>query len=383
MNSEAIKITTASSDAWIRLAEDLGKTFADRAGAYDSNCDFVAENYRDLKTANLFSMAIPVQFGGGGADYKTLCDVVRTIGYNCGSTGLAYAMHSHPVMVNVFKALRGDEKGKATVTKVAANELIIAGTGANDWLQSNGTATPVEGGYRINAHKRFVSGGPGADVFVSSAVLAADPQSGEPEQVMHFAIPFSAPGISIQSNWHTLGMRGTGSNDVMMEDVFVPEAAVVVKRPVGQWHPMWDLILPIAMPIIVSCYVGLAEVAVDLAMKAAGGKDFLASEVGQMQNELTIAQLALADMVSRNNNFQFTPEINNSDAILARKTIATTAVKNTVEQAASLVGGPGFFQGHPMERIIRDIRAMHFHPLPEKRQQIFSGRRALGMDTVV
>lgn len=391
MNPEVIPISshsTYSNQAWIEQAQVLAKQFGERAARYDSDCDFVAENYRQLKAQRFFSMAVAEQYGGGGADYPTLCTVVRTLGRQCGSTALAYAMHSHPLVVNLFKALRGDEKGRATVEKVAANELIIAGTGANDWLQSNGTATPVEGGYRVNAHKHFVSGGPGADVFVTSAVIKAEQSrdpvgSVEPDQVMHFSVPFSTKGITIGDNWRTLGMRGTGSNDVLMEDVFVPEAAVVVKRPVGQWHPMWDAILPVALPIIVSSYVGLAEAALEQALKAASGKEFLSAEIGQLENELTVAQLALDDMVARNDNLQFTPSIDNTDAILTRKTIATTAVKNSVDYAASIVGGPGFFQGHPMERIIRDSRAIHFHPLPEKRQQIFSGRRAMGMEALV
>ncbi len=366
---------------WLTLAREIAPAFADRAGDHDADCSFVGENYKDLRQNGFFTMAIPGQFGGGDADYRTLSDVIRELGRHCGSTGLSFAMHSHPVMLNVFKALRGDEKGKATVEKIAANNLVVAGTGANDWLQSSGEALPVEGGYRINAHKRFVSGGPGADVFVTSAVVPATDD--EPEQVIHFSIPFKTPGVEIQSNWRTLGMRGTGSNDVIIQDVFLADAAVAVKRPAGVWHPMWDVIIPIALPLIVSCYVGLAEAAVDLALKAARGKDFLAGDIGELQNDLAVAQLALDDMVRRNNNLQFKPDLANTDVIFARKSIATEAVKNTVEKAASLVGGPGFFQDHPMERIVRDIRAMHFHPLPVKRQQIFSGRRALQLEPVL
>ncbi|MEH6578545.1 MAG: acyl-CoA dehydrogenase family protein [Amphritea sp.] len=383
MSQAILQIKTDSPPDWITQTEVIARDFTERASRHDSNCDFVSANYQQLKQQRFFSLPVPAQFGGGDADYKTLCDVVRIIGRHCGSTGLCYAMHSHPLVVNVFKALRGDEKAKSTIERVSANELIIAGTGANDWLQSNGVATAVEGGYRVTAHKRFVSGGPGANVFVSSAVLDGDAAAGESQQIIHFSVPFTTEGIAIEDNWRTLGMRGTGSNDVIMDNVFVPEAAVVVKRAVGQWHPMWNVILPIAMPIIVSCYVGLAEAAVEQAMKAAAGKDFLAADIGQLCNELTVAQLALDDMVYRNDNLQFTPNIANSDAILSRKSIATAAVKNTVEMAASIVGGPGFFQGHPMERIIRDVRAMHFHPLPEKRQQIFSGRRAMGMNPLV
>jgi len=91
----------------------------------------------------------------------------------------------------------------------------------------------------------------------------------------------------------------------------------------------------------------------------------------------------LADMVRINDNHGFAPTLEAADAILARKAIAADAVKNTVELAAELVGGPGFFQGHAMERIVRDVRAMHFHPLPARRQRVFSGRIALGYDPVV
>ena len=256
---------------------------------------------------------------------------------------------------------------------------MIAGTGANDWLASNGEAVAVDGGYRVNAHKRFVSGGPGADVFVTSAVHDGD----DGPEVLHFAVPMGSDGVEIQGNWNTLGMRGTGSNDILMTDVFVPEAAIVTRRPVGAWHPMWDVIVPTAMPLITSAYVGLAEAAADLAKAAAARKVAeLAPVIGAMGNQLVTARMALADMVRMNANHGFAPGLENTDQIFIRKAIAAEAVKETVELAAELVGGPGFFRGHAMERIVRDVRAMHFHPLPLRRQQLFSGRVALGLDPV-
>jgi alkylation response protein AidB-like acyl-CoA dehydrogenase len=147
---------------------------------------------------------------------------------------------------------------------------------------------------------------------------------------------------------------------------------------------MWNVILPTAMPLIVSAYVGLAESAAEHAINAASNHSAeLAPAVGEMNNFLTTAQLALADMVRLNNNHGFTPSNGLSSDILARKTIAAEAVKATVERAADLVGGPGFFRGNPVERIVRDIRAVHFHPLPVRRQRVFSGRIALDLDPVV
>jgi alkylation response protein AidB-like acyl-CoA dehydrogenase len=68
--------------------------------------------------------------------------------------------------------------------------------------------------------------------------------------------------------------------------------------------------------------------------------------------------------------------------ILIRKTLVASAALKTVELAAEIIGGAGFFKGHPMERIQRDIKACHFHPLPYRRQYQFSGRISLGLDPI-
>ena len=87
-------------------------------------------------------------------------------------------------------------------------------------------------------------------------------------------------------------------------------------------------------------------------------------------------------MIRLNDNHGFAPSIELVSDILARKAIVAEHVKEAVEVAAELVGGPGFYRGHAMERIVRDIRALHYHPLPLRRQQIFSGRMALGFSPV-
>ncbi|MDX1488031.1 MAG: acyl-CoA dehydrogenase family protein, partial [Acidiferrobacterales bacterium] len=298
MNTTVLKLQAENTTRdWVEIARTLGQEFGKRAAGYDQSNKFAADNYRDLHEYRLFSAGIPSELGGGGATYEELCAFIRELGHHCGSTALAFAMHTHPVAVNVYKHLRGDKAATKTLRKLAANELIIAGTGANDWLESSGEAERVEGGYRVNAHKRFVSGAPGAQVFVTS-VSHAGPEGRE---VLHFAIPFSSEGVRLVETWNALGMRATGSHDVVLENVFVPEASIVARRPAGVWHPMWNVILPTALPLIASVYVGLAEAAADLAISAAKHRQAeLAPVVGKMINALTVAQLTLADMVRLN-----------------------------------------------------------------------------------
>ncbi len=176
-------------------------------------------------------------------------------------------------------------------------------------------------------------------------------------------------------------MRATGSNDVILEKVFVPDSAIIVRRPAGEWHPMWNAILPTAMPLIMAAYLGIADAAVELARQTAAKRpDELAPILGEVLNQHTLATITHQDMIRINHNLGFTPSNEIAGDILARKTLVATAVQKTVELAAEIIGGPGFFKGHPMERIQRDIKACHFHPLPFRRQYQLTGRISLGLD---
>jgi alkylation response protein AidB-like acyl-CoA dehydrogenase len=372
-------ITPEVEVSWQQKVTNLGDNLTAGTSDNDVNNRFAIDNYQLLREHGFFKMMIPAELGGGGASYAELSAVIRELGQYCGSTALSFAMHSHPVALNVFKHLRGDEKATAILRKIADNDFVIAGTGANDWLASSGEMTGVDGGYRVSAQKHFVSGSPGAQVFVTSANFDGDDGS----EVLHFAIPFSSEGITQHSNWDTLGMRATGSNDVSLDQVFVPEAAIVARRPAGKWHPMWNVILPTAMPLIMSAYLGLADAALKLAKQAAAKRPGdLAAVLGEMLNQHRLAEIALQDMVSINQNHGFAPANELSSEILIRKTLVADAARKAVELGAEIIGGAAFFKGHPMERIVRDVRACHFHPLPYRRQHQYSGRIELGIDPV-
>ncbi len=378
MSTASLK-QTEDRTRWVSVARDLSERFGERAPEHDASGEFVHENYRDLREAGLFWAGIPAELGGGGATFEETCDVIRTLARGCGSTSLAFAMHAHPVGANVFKHAQGDEGAARTLRRIADEQLVIATTGANDWLSSSGTAERVPGGFRITAHKRFVSGSPGAQLFVTSVHHETE-DGGE---VLHVALPFTHEGVERVDTWDALGMRGTGSHDVILDGIFVPEAAILLRRPAGVWHPVWDVIIPTALPLIASTYVGLAEVAAERAIEAARFRGHeLATVVGEMTNALTIARMGLADMIRANGNHGFTPSMALSSEMLTRKSIVTDAVNATVDLAVELVGGPGFMRGHVVERIARDVRAMHFHPLPKRRQMVLSGRLALGVDPV-
>jgi acyl-CoA dehydrogenase len=104
--------------------------------------------------------------------------------------------------------------------------------------------------------------------------------------------------------------------------------------------------------------------------------------IGEMENLLTTAQLARDDMVRIANDLDIAPTQETANAILIRKTIAANHVIAATEKALEASGGAGFFRKTGLERLLRDVHGAQFHPLPEKRQQLFTGRLAMGLEPV-
>ena len=363
------------------LVQIIGPRFAEGAAERDAGDVFVADHYDVLKQHKVFSALVPAELGGGGVSHSAMCRFLRQLAHYCPSTALALSMHQHLVAAAVYNHRNG-KPGQKLLEKVAASEVVLISTGANDWLESSGLATRADGGFRINARKPFGSGSPKGGVLMTSAPFE-DPKEGW--QVLHFAVPFNAPGVSLANDWQTLGMRATGSQTIILENVFVPDDAIALRRPRGKFHPAWNVILTVAMPLIMSVYTGVAEAAADIATELARKRQndpVLPYLLGELVNELTRVQLAADDMVRLANDFDVTMGLDVTSPMLARKTIVAEGVLATVEKALEVAGGAGFYRKAGLERLLRDAHGAQFHPLPAKRQQRFTGRIALGLDPI-
>ena len=363
---------------WVALARELTPYLAARAAAHDADDRFVAESYAELRRRKLFSAGVPAELGGGDASHAEMCDVLRTLAHGCSSTALALSMHTHQVMIPVWRWRHQRAPVDAFLRRVAAEELILATSGGSDWLTGSGRAEKVEGGYRVSARKIFASGSPAADLFMTMAI-EDDPREGP--TVLHFAIPFDAAGLTRHDNWRTLGMRGTGSNDVTLERVFVPDAAITIRRPSGRWSPVWHVVAATALPLIYSVYVGVAEAAREIAVREARRRrDDPATQelVGAMDTELAAARLALRSMIDAATCDRVSPEV--TDQVMVGRTLAGQAAIRTAELALEAAGGAGFFRSVGLERLFRDVQGARYHALRESAQRRYTGRLALGLD---
>ena len=157
--------------------------------------------------------------------------------------------------------------------------------------------------------------------------IALEPSAVERDgpKVLHCSVPFGTEGVRIERTWDTLGLRATGSHTVVLEEVFVPDAAVSLIRPADQWHPVWNVVIGAAMPLILSAYLGIADAAVELARDAVAGRP--APHTFQLLGEMINAHTTAADVVAATyldaDDLRFPNTDELASRTLVRKTVAT------------------------------------------------------------
>lgn len=363
----------------LAAAEAAAPHLARRAEAADAGDRFVAENYALLRDAGLVEAGVPAALGGGGAGVADLAQALRALGRACGSTALAFAMHTHQVAIPAWRWSKRDVKAvEPLLRRVAAERIVLLSAGGADWIPGSGRAERVEGGYRITARKPFTSGAPAGDLLMTGAVLEEDGA----RFVLHFAVPMKAAEVRIEETWRALGMRGTGSQDVVIDGLFVPEASVALRRPAGEWHPIFEITATIAFPLIYAAYLGVAESARDLAIGIAHRKapgPHVLSLAGRMETALRAAQIAHAAMVAEAE--RDAPSAASVNEVMMGKAIVAENVLRVGELALELSGGAGFYRASGVERRFRDLQGARLHPLQSGPQAHYAGAMALGMPT--
>jgi len=367
---------TLDTATWKDKTAQLAKSFAENAAAQDDKGEFVHANYELLKANEYFSVLVPEELGGAGLPYAEVCQLIRTLGNQCGSTALAFSMHQHLIAATVWK-YKHKGQGAPLLTNVADNQLVLVSTGARDWLGSNGSMKKVEGGYLVNAKKAFASQSAAGNILVTSAPYLDETNAW---QVLHFGVPFKAEGVSLLDDWNVMGMRATGSQTVVLNDVFVPDSAIALARDRDAFHPVWNVVLTVAMPLIMSAYVGIAERARTLALAHAASvqdQQHIPYLLGQLNNSWLAAHTQWQAMYARTNELDFEPNKAVSSEILGLKTNVAEACRETVSLAIELVGGRSFYVKNELERLFRDVQASQFHPLPKWEQYQFTAATLL------
>jgi alkylation response protein AidB-like acyl-CoA dehydrogenase len=362
----------------VARAAAVGAEVAKHAARHDAEGTFVEEGLNCLRESGLLALAVPVELGGSGGTIRQVAMVQRELAHHCGSTALGSSMHQHVVCFAAWRYRRAMPGAEAMLRRVAEEGILLVSTGGADFSRPRGEATKVEGGYRVSGRKVFASQSSHGDVMATMFAFD-DPEQGR--RVLNMAVPIASEGVSVLDNWDVLGMRGTASNDVVIEDVFVPDERVVANRPYGVIDPPLQVIASIAMPIVSAVYLGVAEAAYRAALETAAAKaddPIVQRQIGVMACRLKIASWAL-DRALDEIGDDPDPSVHSvSAAMIAKREIALAGIE-VCDIAMEVAGGAAYFKGSTIERCYRDIRAAKFHPLTPELTLIHAGRLALGL----
>lgn len=364
-----------------RLARER---FAPRAARHDREASFPLDDYADLRTTGLLGLCVPTRYGGLGADYETYCLVAEQLAQGNASTALTFNMHCLTMLMMGGLAddmpMSPSSRGRHEKLRAARfREVIAEGAfygqphsepveqGETDTALRMGgrrfgtTAQKVDGGYVVDGRNFFVSLAGHAPYFATPALRLGD--GPWIERTLYLQVPKDAPGVSFPGDWDPMGMRGTVSRDMVLQDVFVPDDAEVL--PPGLFGAMYNAFPQLSPLTFCATFLGLMQAAYDGALAYLTGR--MPGAPG-LHTEAAVKGHAVAEML-------FTLEATRAlyyraisearvdcppDAVQRARAAHVTVQRSVVtvtQEAIRVCGGRGLLKRYPLERYARDARA--------------------------
>ncbi len=371
---------------------DLLPALRDRAQETEDARAVPAESIKALAEAGFFRLLQPARFGGLEADPLTFLTAVRHIASACGSTGwVCSVVGVHPWQLALFPLQAQQEVWDAD-----------AGTRMSSSYAPTGRAETVPGGHRLSGRWSFSSGSAHASwALLGGIVLDAD---GNPADFRTFLLP--ASDYEIDDVWDTVGLRGTGSNDIVVASAFVPEHRSLsftdVSRcacPGQQANPAPLYRLPfgsvfsyaITTPIIgmaTGAYAAHVAYQRERVRAAYAGQKAADDPHGQVRIAQAAAELDGAWLALERNMTELMDRARAGEKIplSLRLRVRRDQVRGTgqaitaVDQLFENSGGRALRAGTPIQRFWRDAHAGRVHAIndPERALTMF-GRGELGL----
>uniref|UniRef100_UPI00301B068C acyl-CoA dehydrogenase family protein n=1 Tax=Oceanobacillus massiliensis TaxID=1465765 RepID=UPI00301B068C len=347
--------------------------FTDRASKYDKDATFPFENFQDLKSIGYPGLTIPKKYGGSGISLYEMLRYQEIIGKADGSTALSIGWH-----MGIMKHLGEHDIWDSETYKTIASDVTKNGALLNNAASEPATGSPTRGGkpetiakqvtegWVINGRKTFTTLSPILDYFVVSATIDGTDQAG------NFLIRSGADGVKVEETWDSIAMRGTGSHDLVLENVHVGKADLVEHISPGKKNAAgWLLHIP-------ACYLGIARAAQEYAVKFAASyspnsiqgtiSDLpnVKQKLGEMELKMLESRYFLYGAAKKwdeaDEDYRQTmgPELGAAKLSVVNKSI------EVVDLAMRIVGARSLSEKNPLQRYYRDVRAgLHNPPMDD------------------
>ena len=361
------------------LARGLGQhKFAARAATFDREARFPTENYQDLREAGLLGICVPREHGGLGADYRAYALTAAEVGRYCGATALTWNMHVCSCLWSGALAdsieMEADDRREHERRRVLHYARIIAqgaiyaqpfsegGSAAAGAVPFATTARRDGQGWRLKGRKIFASLSGSADYYGILCTEAQGDAALSRRHTLYVAVPATSQGVTVTGEWDPLGMRGTVSRTLLLDDVYVEadEAlmpAGVYYQAATRWPHMFLTLTP--------TYIGIAQAAYDFTVRYLRGE--VPGQGGDKRRSSPSKQHNVAEMQIRLEQtkalwFQAVSEARvdpTREQVMRAYAAQFSAMENANELcqlAIRTCGGQSMLKSLPLERLYRDSR---------------------------
>jgi alkylation response protein AidB-like acyl-CoA dehydrogenase len=390
-NSSSIRkdLPVDATPAFFDCARLLAAEFTARAAQHDRDASFPFENFKDLSEAGLLALTVPTALGGHGAGALDAARVIGIFGKADPSTALVLSMHyiQHLVMARSTRwpGRLSRKLARETVEGVALiNALRVEpdlGSPARGGLPAT-IARRTKTGWRLSGRKIYSTGAP---ILKWYAVWA---KTDEPEtRVGLFLVPAGLPGTRIVETWDHLGLRASGSHDVVFEDVVFPlDHEIDVRKP-EEWRVPDFTQSTVHAIFVAAIYDGVARAARDWLIEFL--KSRVPTNLGASLATLPRVQEVVGGIEARlavnarligsfAGDFDDGVLLSASESNIVKLKVTNNAVA-IVEDALLLTSNHGLSRTNPLERHHRDVLCGRVHTPQDDATRVNAGRLALGL----
>jgi alkylation response protein AidB-like acyl-CoA dehydrogenase len=365
----------------VRVLAD--ERIAPRAAEIDRTAEFPHDIKELLAEHDILALPFATEYGGLGGELLNVCLAIEQISRVCATSGLILAVQE---LAALPIALRGtDEQKQEWLPDLAAGRKLIAfalteAEAGSDAASARTRATKDGDEYVINGSKRFISQGSVADVITLFAVT--DPGSDRHDRLSCFIVDTRTKGFEVARVEHKMGIRGSPTAELTFTDVRIPATNLVGEE--GQGFTIAMRTFDRSRPAIAAQAVGIAQGALEVATRYAKERKQFGRAIGEFQ----MVQGLLADMdaqteAARQLLYKACVEIDAGApdasrwAALCKLVAGDTAMRVTTD-AVQVLGGYGYIDEFPVERMMRDAKITQLYEGTQQIQRLVIARSLLG-----
>jgi indole-3-acetate monooxygenase len=369
---------------WVERAHALAPLVEQSRVEVEQSRAVPEELERALRDGGFFSLWVPRALGGHEVDLETMLRVVEEVSRLDGSVGWN-------VMIAANDGLLWGYFDTTVAGALISGRPDYDGVIAGSILAGSGTATCVPGGYQISGRWPFASGCRHADWLIAGCTLVDDPDS----RLKAFILPPTQ--CEILDTWYTTGLRGTGSHDFVVNDVFVPDGRAFDYPGISAFNdgPLYRT--PVANvwgPNIAAVALGIARDAIDSFVEIASTKRSRLNRAPLAERESVQEKVGLAEALLRSGRALLFETVRDNWATLAAggalseeqtalaRLASATAARNSVEAVDLMyhaAGTTSVYTRNRLERCFRDVHMVPQHVIASPLGFITAGRQRLGL----